>query len=103
MGPSLPPDFSQNISFPQADAGRAALLLSVCLGIGEVASGTLGRVGLESVRGAPPPRNFAVVSSPGNDGAKGSDVFLTAPKGETLRAESGGHWGQGAQLCFGDS
>ena len=50
--------------------------------------------GLESVRGAPPPRNFAVVSSPGNDGAKGSDVFLTAPKGETLRA---GSWGIGSE------
>ena len=63
----------------------------------------MGECGLESVRGAPPPRNSAVVSSPDNDSAQGSDVSLTVPKGETLRAESGGHWGQGAQLCFGDS
>ena len=103
MGPSLPPDFSQNISFPQADAGRAALLLSVCLGIGEVASGTLGRVGLESVRGAPPPYNSAVVSSPDSDSAQGSDVSLTGPKGETLWAGSGGHGNRGTQLGFGDS
>ena len=65
--------------------------------------GPLGECGLESVRGAPPPRNFAVVSSPGNDGAKGSDVFLTAPKGETLRAGNGWHWDRGTQLGFGDS
>ena len=65
--------------------------------------GPLGECGLESVRGASPPRNSAVVSSPGSDSAQGSDVSLTAPKGETLRAGSGGHCNQGAQLCFGDS
>ncbi|XP_036916504.1 LOW QUALITY PROTEIN: patr class I histocompatibility antigen, A-126 alpha chain-like [Sturnira hondurensis] len=38
-----------------------------------------------------------------SDSSQGSDVSLTAPKGETLRAGSGGHWDQGTQLCFGDS
>ena len=54
--------------------------------------GPLGECGLESVRGAPPPHNSAVVSSPGSDSSQGSDVSLTAPKGETLKAGNGGHW-----------
>ena len=90
--PSLPPDFSQNVSFPQTGTRRATLGLPVSLGVGEVTCGTLGRVGLESVRGAPPPYNSAIVSSPDSDSAQGSDVSLTAPKGETLRARNGGHW-----------
>ena len=65
--------------------------------------GPLGECGLESVRGAPPPRNSAVVSSPDSDSAQGSDVSLTGPKGETLWAGSGGHGNRGTQLGFGDS
>ncbi|XP_053527987.1 patr class I histocompatibility antigen, B-1 alpha chain-like isoform X2 [Artibeus jamaicensis] len=38
-----------------------------------------------------------------SDSAQGSDVSLTAPKGVTLRAGSGGHYDGGAQLGFGDS
>ena len=44
MGPSLPPDFSQNVFFPQAEAGRDTLRLPVSLGVEEVTCGTLGRV-----------------------------------------------------------
>ena len=47
--------------------------------------------GLESVRGAPPPHNSAVVSSPDSDSAQDAEVSLTAPNGETLRAGSVGH------------
>ena len=40
----FPPDSSQNVFFPQAEAGRDTLRLPVSLGVGEVTSGTLGRV-----------------------------------------------------------
>ena len=63
--------------------------------------GPLGKCGLESVRGAPPPRNSAGVSSPGSDSAQGSDVSLTGPKGETLKAGIGGIGTEGHNCVLG--
>ena len=53
------------------------------------------------MRGAPPPRNPAVVSSPGSNSAQGSDMSLTVPKGETLKAGNGGIGTEGHSCVLG--
>ena len=53
------------------------------------------------MRGAPPPRNSAVVSSPDSDSAQDAEVSLTAPNGETLRAGTGGTGTEGHSYVLG--